>query len=137
MRLTPNLVQAYFGYDLIKTHVRVGKWQRSTDWDDFPPEKAAFFRRTPDWCRHRAEMLGEAVKETVEALLEDHALYHCARFTVLSGSVRSMARTASTLPVFEPTPSAILLTAPLRIYWRRGWSRPSLLRHPESRLGRS
>jgi hypothetical protein len=76
VRLTPRLVQAYHGYELIKTHVRVGKWQRSTDWDDFPPEKAAFFRQTPDWCRHKASMLGEEVERTVAALLEDHALYH-------------------------------------------------------------
>jgi len=76
VRLTPRLVQAYLGYELIKTHVRVGKWQRSTDWDDFPPEKAAFFRQTPDWCRHKASMLGEEVEKAVAALLEDHALYH-------------------------------------------------------------
>ncbi|MBT9163665.1 MAG: hypothetical protein DDT24_00585 [Chloroflexi bacterium] len=44
VRLTPHLVQAYFGYELIKTHIRVCKGQRSTDWDDFPTEKAAFFR---------------------------------------------------------------------------------------------
>jgi hypothetical protein len=76
VRFTPHLVQAYFDYELIKTHVRVGKGQRSTDWDDFPPEKSAFFRRTPDWCRHQASLLGEEVKKTVEALLEDHLLYH-------------------------------------------------------------
>jgi len=76
VRLTPHLVQAYFDYELIKTHVRVGKGRRSTDWDDFPPEKAAFFRRTPDWCRRQAALLGEEVEKTVGALLEDHALYH-------------------------------------------------------------
>jgi transposase len=76
VRLTPHLVQAYFGYELIKTHVRVPKGQRSTDWDDFPPEKAAFFRRTPDWCQEQAVLMGEEVKKAVEALLEDHALYH-------------------------------------------------------------
>lgn len=74
VRLTPRLVQAYFGYEFIKTHMRVGKWQRSTDWDDFPSEKAAFFRRTPDWCRHQAKMLWHEVRETVNALLEHHAL---------------------------------------------------------------
>ena len=76
VRLTPHLVQAYFDGELIKTHLRVGKWQRSTDWDDFPPEKAAFFRRTPDWCRHQAEAIGEEVKKTVALLLDSHALYH-------------------------------------------------------------
>lgn len=76
VRLTPHLVQAYLGYELIKTHVRVPKGRRSTDWDDFPPEKAEFFRRTPDWCREQAGLLGEEVKKAVDALLDDHALYH-------------------------------------------------------------
>jgi len=76
VRLTPRLVQAYFDCELIKTHLRVGKWQHATDWNDFPPEKAAFFRRTPDWCRRQAETLGEEVKKTVGILLDDHALYH-------------------------------------------------------------
>jgi hypothetical protein len=76
VRITPRLVKAYFDGELIKTHLRVEKWQRSTDWDDFPPEKAAFFRRTPDWCRHQAEAIGEEVKRTITILLEDHALYH-------------------------------------------------------------
>ena len=76
VRLTPCLVQAYFNCEMIKTHVRACKWQRATDWNDFPPEKATFFQRTPDWCRHRAAVLGEEVKRTVGILLDDHALYH-------------------------------------------------------------
>jgi hypothetical protein len=76
VRITPRLVQAYFDGELIKTHLRVEKWQRSTDWDDFPPDKAAFFRRTPDWCRHQADAIGEEVKKTIAILLDDHALYH-------------------------------------------------------------
>ncbi len=76
VKLTPHLVQAYYNGDLIKTHIKVGKWQRSTDWDDFPPEKAAFFRRTPDWCRRQAKAIGEEVEKTVATLLDDHALYH-------------------------------------------------------------
>lgn len=76
VRLTPRLVHAYFGYELVKTHLRKAKGQRSTDWDDFPPEKAEFFRRTPDWCREQAALLGDEVKKAVEALLDDHLLYH-------------------------------------------------------------
>ena len=76
VRLTHKLVQAYLGYELVKTHLRVSKGCRATDWDDFPPEKAAFFRRTPDWCRQQAGQMGEEVMKTVESLLEDHLLYH-------------------------------------------------------------
>ncbi len=76
VRLTPKRVEAYYGYELIKTHPRVDKGKRSTDWNDFPPKSAAFFQRTPDWCRKQAKELGEGVYQTIEALLEDHALYH-------------------------------------------------------------
>jgi hypothetical protein len=75
-RITPHLVQAYLERELIKTHTRVLKGKRATDWNDFPPDKAAFFRRTLDWCRHQAGSLGDEVKKTVDILLDDHALYH-------------------------------------------------------------
>lgn len=76
VKLTPHLVQVYLEGELVKTHLRVARGKRSPDWDDFPPDKAVFFRRTPDWCRHQAESLGDEVKKTVGDLLDDHALYH-------------------------------------------------------------
>ena len=76
VRLTPHLMQAYFDYALKKTHVRVGKWQRSMDWNDFPPEKSAFFRRVPDWDRQRASLIGTSTRETVGVLLEEHAFHN-------------------------------------------------------------
>ncbi len=76
VRITPHLVQAYSDRELIKTHVRVPRGKRGTDWNDFPPDKAIFFRQTPDWCRHQAAGIGEEAKQTVETLLTDHALYH-------------------------------------------------------------
>ena len=39
--------------ELLKTHARVKKGKRSTDWADYPPEKVAFLMRTPAWCRPR------------------------------------------------------------------------------------
>jgi transposase len=87
VRITTRLVQCYLQYQLVKTHVRVprrcrgssrpsAKGERSTDWDDYPPEKAAFFQHTPDWCRLQAEMLGPAIREAVGAVLEVNALHH-------------------------------------------------------------
>ena len=46
-----------------------------TDHADFPPEKVAFFMRTPVWCRHRAAELGPSVAALVEALLAEPVLY--------------------------------------------------------------
>ena len=38
---------------VIKTWARIERGKQ-TDWDDYPPEKVAFFMRTPAWCRRRA-----------------------------------------------------------------------------------
>lgn len=76
VQVTTRLVRCYLNYELIKTHLRVAKGQRSTDWDDYPPEQSAFFRRTPDWCRRQARLLGVAVGEAVEQMLAVHAFHH-------------------------------------------------------------
>lgn len=76
VRLTPSLVQCYRDHELIKTHVRVEQGRRSTVWDDYPPQQAGFFRRTPDWCREQARLAGPAVARAVDALLAVHALHH-------------------------------------------------------------
>jgi hypothetical protein len=76
VRLTAGLVQCYAEHRLVKTHPRVPKGHRRTDWDDYPPHKAAFFRRTPDWCREQAGQLGPAVGAAVAAALADGTLHH-------------------------------------------------------------
>ncbi len=76
VRITNTLVQCFLDHELIKTHPRVGKGKRSTDWNDYPPEKGAFFSRTPDWCRNRAGKMGTDVSQVVEYLLSDHLLHH-------------------------------------------------------------
>jgi hypothetical protein len=48
---------------------------RQTDWNDYPPEKVAFFMRTPSWCRHRATELGPSVTKVIAGLLEINALH--------------------------------------------------------------
>ena len=70
------MVECYLDYDLVKVHLRGTKGERVTDWNDYPPEKAAFFLRTPDWCRYQAVLIGKAAKETIEALLAKHALHY-------------------------------------------------------------
>jgi hypothetical protein len=75
VRVTSKLVQCYKDYTLVKTHLRVPKGRRGVDWDDYPPDKAAFFQRSPDWCRSQARRLGLSVGAAVSAILELHALY--------------------------------------------------------------
>jgi transposase len=74
-RVSDTLVEIFADGQLIKTWPRAARGRR-TDPNDFPPEKIAFFMRTPVWCRTRAEALGEHVSELVVGLLADHALHH-------------------------------------------------------------
>ncbi len=73
-RLRDRTVEVYVDGEIIKTWARVERGKQ-TDWGDFPPEKVAFFMRTPQWCLRRATELGESVKALVEGLLEGGALY--------------------------------------------------------------
>ncbi|MGH9045906.1 MAG: IS21 family transposase [Acidimicrobiales bacterium] len=73
-RRSAATVEIFFEGVLIKTH----PWKergKQTDYDDYPPEKVAFFMRTPAWCRRRAAELGESVTEVVSTLMEVNALY--------------------------------------------------------------
>ena len=74
-RVTDTLVEVFADGQLIKTWPRAARGRR-TDNNDYPPEKIAFFMRTPVWCRSRAEGLGEHVTELVVGLLADQALHH-------------------------------------------------------------
>jgi hypothetical protein len=76
VRLSANRVQFYWQAELVKTHVRVPKGRRQTDGTDYPPEQAAFYQHTPDWCRDQAALLGPGVRAVVATLLESHALHY-------------------------------------------------------------
>lgn len=67
-------VEIYAKGRLIKTHVAIESGKQ-TDEADYPPEKIAFFMRTPAWCRRRAGELGPFVLQLVETLMEVNALY--------------------------------------------------------------
>jgi hypothetical protein len=75
-RQSEHAVELFDGQQLVKLHPRVEKGERETDWTDYPPHKAAFFVRNPDWCREQAGLLGENVGALVDGLLESVALFH-------------------------------------------------------------
>jgi len=76
VKLGSKVVEIYLDYKLIKTHSRGERGRRVTDWNDYPPEKVAFFQRTPEWYRHKASLIGLSTKEAVETLLKEHAFHH-------------------------------------------------------------
>jgi hypothetical protein len=70
-----RVVEIYQGQRLITTHVRCqqpGQWQ--TRLEHYPPHKAAYLQRTPDFCRKTAERIGPAARQVVELLLSDRPL---------------------------------------------------------------
>ena len=73
-RLSTRRLEVFVDATLVKTHVRAVKG-RQTDNGDYPPEKVAFFQRTPAWCRHRAAEHGPNVAAVAEVLFEVNALH--------------------------------------------------------------
>lgn len=74
VRSSEHTVEVFVEGTVVKTWPRA-EGGRRTDWDDYPPEKVAFFMRTPVWCRRRAGELGTSVVAVVEELLETNALH--------------------------------------------------------------
>ena len=73
-RLSARRLEVFVAAELVKTHVRVERG-RSTDMGDYPPEKIAFFQRTPTWCRRQAAEHGPNVAAVVDELLTVNALH--------------------------------------------------------------
>lgn len=107
-RETDRVVEAFVGTQLVKTHPRVERGKQ-TDWDDYPPEKVAFFMRTPTWCRKKAAELGSNVEAVVAELLADGALHHLRAAQGIiglaerHGSARLDAACARAIVVGDPT----------------------------------
>jgi transposase len=75
VRTTDAMLFVFADGELVKSHVRLRKGRRATDWQDYPAAKAAFFMRTPSWCRHRAQECGPAAERLVGELLGEQALH--------------------------------------------------------------
>jgi transposase len=70
-----RVVEIYQGQQLVATHLRCqkpGQWQ--TRLEHYPPYKAAYLQRTPDFCRKTAERIGPAAFQVVDLLLSDRPL---------------------------------------------------------------
>lgn len=74
VRDNDRTVEVFANGVVVKTWARVERGKQ-TDWADYPPEKVAFFMRTPTWCRQRAAELGGSVAAVVNGFLEVHALH--------------------------------------------------------------
>jgi transposase len=73
--ISEQLVELYAGLELVASHLRSrqpGQWQ--TRQTDYPPDKAAYLRQTPAYCRRVAGQIGPATTQVVERLLNDRPL---------------------------------------------------------------
>jgi hypothetical protein len=74
-RLGDATMEAFVDGKAVKTWPRIDKGKQ-TDFADYPPEKVAFFQRTPVWCRRRAAELGPNVTALAENLFgQGHTLH--------------------------------------------------------------
>jgi len=75
VRLTKTRVEFFLDDVLIKTHSRRprGRW---TDPGDLPPDRTAFYERTPQWCLRQAKEKGVDVFEVIRQLLAVNTLTH-------------------------------------------------------------
>ena len=60
VRVNGRIVEVFAAGVVVKTWARIERGKQ-TDWADYPPEKVAFFMRTPTWCRRRSAELGPSV----------------------------------------------------------------------------
>jgi transposase len=64
-----KLVKLYRRGELVKVHPRQPRGGRSTDPDDYPPERTAYTLRSPNYLRRQSAELGEAVGAFADKLL--------------------------------------------------------------------
>ena len=69
-RCDRTIVKLYRRGELVKVHPRQAKGGRSTDPDDYPPERTAYAMRAPDRLIRQASALGPNVGRFAERLLE-------------------------------------------------------------------
>jgi hypothetical protein len=70
VRLGLQLVQIYRASELVASHPRANRpGTRRTDVAHYPPEKAAWLERTPQWCLAEAARVGPWTRRVVEEVL--------------------------------------------------------------------
>lgn len=73
--ISERVVELYHGQQLVATHVRSqrpGQWQ--TRLEDYPPDKAEYLKRTPEYCRRLAARVGPETQQVIENLLGERPL---------------------------------------------------------------
>jgi transposase len=75
-RVADLRVEFFHRQELVKVWARAPRGGRQTDPSDFPPDRIAYFQRTPQWCLQQAAAMGEGVHEALRELLSVHTSAH-------------------------------------------------------------
>jgi len=70
-----HTLEIYANQVLVRTHVRAthkGQWQ--TQMEDYPPYKAQYLLKTPQYCRQLADRIGPNTRKVTDLLLADRPL---------------------------------------------------------------
>lgn len=70
VRADGAVVRIYFGAEVIKTHKQQRRGGRSTDYEDYPVERAPYAMRYPDFYRRKSREIGPAVGDFADRLLD-------------------------------------------------------------------
>ena len=75
-RVLSRQVEFFHRQELVKVWARVARGGRQTDPSDFPPDRIAYFQRTPQWCLQQASAMGGGVHQALQELLSVHTSAH-------------------------------------------------------------
>jgi len=128
-RESDRTVEVFVDGKVVKTWARIERG-RQTDYDDYPPEKVAFFMRNPTWCRQQAAGIGPAAVEVINGLFEINALHRLRSAQGIISLADNTASNGSRPPAGGPSMSA---TPPTRR--SRGSSPPGPRPPPMKRPG--
>ncbi len=69
-------IEFFHRQELVKVWARAPRGSRQTDLNDFPPDRIAYYQRTPQWCLQQAAAMGEGVHQALQELLSVHTSAH-------------------------------------------------------------
>lgn len=69
VKMTSKLVKVHYRGAVIKIHPRQGKGERSTDYDDYPPEKTPYSMRSIEHLHRQCDELGQSIGVFTHRLL--------------------------------------------------------------------
>jgi len=75
VHVSERVVEIYFQHELVRTHPKAhqkGQWQ--TEMEDYPPYKAQYLLKTPQYCLKVAARIGTSTHAVVDHLLGDRPL---------------------------------------------------------------